>query len=80
MKIPGKVVCHGRHRGHSGEVGQDQTSPMNESCKGKPPWVSLMEQAQQLRVEAMKRPGMKQVDVALMAGAIVLTCYRDGPS
>jgi len=39
-----------------------------------------MEQAQQLRVEAMKRPGMKQVDVALMAGAIVLTCYRDGPS
>lgn len=53
---------------------------MNESCKGKPPWVSLMEQAQQLRVEAMKRPGMKQVDVALMAGAIVLTCYRDGPS
>lgn len=48
---------------------------MNE--KGKPPWLSLMEQAQKLRADAMKRPGMKQVDVALMAGAIVLTCYRD---
>lgn len=54
-----------------------QTS-MQDSSKGKPPWLSLMEQAQQLRVQAMKRPGMKQVDVALMAGAIVLTCYRDG--
>ena len=50
---------------------------MNESCKGRPAWISLMEQAQSLRAEAMKRPGMKQVDVALMAGAIVLTCYRD---
>ncbi len=50
---------------------------MNKDCKGKPPWTSLMEQAQQLRFEAMKRPGMKQVDVGLMAGAIVLTCYRD---
>lgn len=48
---------------------------MNE--KGKPPWLSLMEQAQKLRAEAMKRPGMKQVDIGLMAGAIVLTCYRD---
>lgn len=36
-----------------------------------------MEQAQQLRAEAMKRPRVKQVDVALMAGAIVLTCYRE---
>ncbi len=51
--------------------------PMLESCKGKPPWVSLMDQAQKLRVEAMKRPNVKQVDVALMAGAIVLTCYRE---
>ena len=51
---------------------------MPESSKGKPPWVSLMQQAHQLRAEVMKRPGMKQVDVALMAGAIVLTCYRDG--
>lgn len=48
---------------------------MNE--KGKPPWLSLMDQAQKLRLEAMKRPRVKQVDVALMAGAIVLTCYRD---
>ena len=51
---------------------------MQDSSKGKPPWLSLMEQAQKLRADAMKRPGMKQVDVALMAGAIVLTCYRDG--
>ena len=48
---------------------------MNE--KGKPPWLSLMEEAQKLRAETMKRPGMKQVDIGLMAGAIVLTCYRD---
>jgi hypothetical protein len=74
MKIGGWIVFHGRHGGHDGWVGQDQTH-MNE--KGKPPWLSLMEEAQKLRAEAMKRPGMKQVDIGLMAGAIVLTCYRD---
>ena len=35
-----------------------------------------MEQAQLLRADAMKRPGIEQVDVGLKDGAIVLTCFR----
>jgi len=42
-----------------------------------PAWVGLMEAALQERAKLLKKPGVTNVDIALMAGAVVFTCYRD---
>ena len=50
---------------------------MQEQRDQAPAWVGLMEAALEERAKILRRPGIRAVDIGLMAGAVVFTCYRD---
>jgi hypothetical protein len=74
MKNSGCIAFYGRHGGHDGWVGQDQTQM--QATKQEPLWMSALQQGYEQRSQLMKRSDVSQVDMGIQNGMIVLTCWK----